>query len=92
MIVPLDADWAAVHDQAAAEATGELVDGMRTDFGRTWTKPGRLVDAMAVRARRSPPTHLPWFWEAADPHRTRGNGAAPAGRAPGLRGPLTVGE
>ncbi|MGV9322849.1 hypothetical protein [Streptomyces sp. NPDC003660] len=61
MIVPLDADWAAVHDQAAAEATGELVDGMRTELRRTWTKPGWLVDAMAPRARRLRPAHLPWF-------------------------------
>ncbi|MGV9788256.1 hypothetical protein [Streptomyces sp. NPDC003435] len=52
MIVPLEslvpttaphasttyADWAAAHDPAAAGAARELVDGMRTELGRTWTR------------------------------------------------------
>ncbi|MFJ3664684.1 hypothetical protein ACIPPM_30000 [Streptomyces sp. NPDC090119] len=74
------ADWAAAHDPAAAGAARELVDGMRTELGRTWAKPGRFVDAMAVRARRLPPAHLPWFWDTVG-HRLIGCGSRPGGRA-----------
>jgi hypothetical protein len=74
------ADWAAAHDPAAAAAARESLEGMRTELGRTWTKPGRFVDAMAARARRLPPAHLPWFWDTVG-HRLIGYGSRPGGRA-----------
>ncbi|SPF00152.1 hypothetical protein [Streptomyces sp. MA5143a] len=74
------ADWAAAHDPAAAAAARESIEDMRTQLGRTWTKPGRFVDAMAARARRLPPAHLPWFWDTVG-HRLIGYGSRPGGRA-----------
>lgn len=35
---------------------------------------------MAVRARRLPPAHLPWFWDTVG-HRSIGCGSRPGGRA-----------
>ncbi|MCX5206469.1 hypothetical protein OG897_34315 [Streptomyces sp. NBC_00237] len=74
------ADWAAAHDPAAAGIARDLVDEMRTELGRSWQKPGRFVDDMARRARRLPPTHLPWFWDTVG-HRLLGYGSRPGGRA-----------
>lgn len=74
------ADWAAVHDPDAVGAARELIEDMRVELGRCWTKPGRFVDAMAVRARRLPPAHLPWFWDTVG-HRLIGYGSRPGGRA-----------
>ncbi|GHA07045.1 hypothetical protein GCM10010329_32080 [Streptomyces spiroverticillatus] len=77
------ADWAAAHDPGTADAARELVDGLYGELSRTWSKPGRFVDAMAVRARRLPPPHLPWFWDTVG-HRLFGNGSSgrrAAGRA-----------
>ncbi|MGW3497372.1 hypothetical protein [Streptomyces sp. NPDC001020] len=74
------ADWVAVHDPEAVGTARELIEDMRTELGRSWTKPGRFVDAMAVRARRLPPAHLPWFWDTVG-HRLIGCGSRPGGRA-----------
>ncbi|WP_274535376.1 hypothetical protein [Streptomyces sp. CB00455] len=76
------ADWVAAHDPDAAGAARALIDDMRTELGRSWTKPGRFVDTMAVRARRLPPAHLPWFWDTVG-HRLIGYGSRPGGRAYG---------
>ncbi|MCX5384369.1 hypothetical protein [Streptomyces sp. NBC_00083] len=94
MIVPLDAllptagshgsttyaDWAAAHDPDAVGTARDLVADMRTELGRSWQKPGAFVDAMAARARRLPPAHLPWFWDTVG-HRLIGFGSRPGGRA-----------
>ncbi|GAA2427789.1 hypothetical protein GCM10010433_29730 [Streptomyces pulveraceus] len=74
------ADWVAVHDPDAAGTARELIEDMRTGLGRSWTKPGRFLDAMAARARRLPPAHLPWFWDTVG-HRLIGCGSRPGGRA-----------
>ncbi|MFJ7043155.1 hypothetical protein ACIQVC_07085 [Streptomyces sp. NPDC101112] len=74
------ADWAAAHDPAAAADARASVEDMYSELGRTWTKPGRFVDAMAARARRLPPAHLPWFWDTVG-HRLIGYGSRPGGRA-----------
>ncbi|MFE7216631.1 hypothetical protein ACFU93_43795 [Streptomyces sp. NPDC057611] len=74
------ADWVAVHDPDAVGTARELIEDMRTELGRSWTKPGRFLDAMAVRARRLPPAHLPWFWDTVG-HRLIGYGTRPGGRA-----------
>ncbi|MFB7918366.1 hypothetical protein [Streptomyces sp. NPDC056061] len=74
------AEWVAVHDPDGVGAARELIEDMRTELGRSWSKPGRFVDAMAVRARRLPPAHLPWFWDTVG-HRLIGCGSRPGGRA-----------
>ncbi|MFD5191651.1 hypothetical protein ACFWMU_26505 [Streptomyces sp. NPDC058357] len=74
------ADWVAVHDPDAAGTARELIEDMRTELGRSWSKPGRFLDTMAVRARRLPPAHLPWFWDTVG-HRLIGCGSRPGGRA-----------
>ncbi|MET9348389.1 hypothetical protein [Streptomyces termitum] len=74
------ADWADLHDPAAAPRAHELIDAMRTELARTWDKPGRFVDAMAVKARTLPPAHLPWFWDTVG-HRLLGCGTRAGGRA-----------
>ncbi|MFD9726069.1 hypothetical protein [Streptomyces sp. NPDC059072] len=74
------ADWVAAHDPGAERVARELVDDMHAELGRLWTKPGGFVDAMAVRARRLPPAHLPWFWDTVG-HRLIGYGSRPGGRA-----------
>lgn len=74
------ADWAAAHDPDASAAARDLVAAMAGELNRTWTKPGRFVDAMAQRARRLPPAHLPWFWDTVG-HRLIGGGSRPGGRA-----------
>ncbi|WP_424210649.1 hypothetical protein ACN20G_00325 [Streptomyces sp. BI20] len=74
------ADWAAAHAPETAGAARELVDAMGAELARTWTKPGRFVDAMAVRARSLPAAHLPWFWDTVG-HRLIGYGSKPGGRA-----------
>ncbi|MEU8962798.1 hypothetical protein AB0C89_13980 [Streptomyces sp. NPDC048491] len=53
------ADWVTAHDPGAAEAAHVLVEDMHGELGRSWTKPGRFVEAMAARSRRLPPEHLP---------------------------------
>ncbi|MFF8376068.1 hypothetical protein ACF07V_08070 [Streptomyces sp. NPDC015661] len=73
-------DWVAAHDPGAAEAARGLVQDMGTELGRSWTKPGAFVDAMARRARQLPPAHLPWFWDTVG-HRLIGYGSRPGGRA-----------
>ncbi|MFF5446362.1 hypothetical protein [Streptomyces sp. NPDC012888] len=74
------ADWVAAHDpDALAHARGVMED-MRAELGRSYSKPGRFVDAMASRARRLPPAHLPWFWDTVG-HRLLGYGSRPGGRA-----------
>ncbi|MBV6700368.1 hypothetical protein [Kitasatospora aureofaciens] len=94
MIVPLEsllpaagphasttyADWAAAHDPGVAQAVRDLVGEMAHELNRSWSKPGRFVDAMAARARRLPPAHLPWFWDTVG-HRLIGCGSRPGGRA-----------
>ncbi|WP_405829007.1 hypothetical protein [Streptomyces sp. NBC_00105] len=74
------ADWAAAHDPDAAGAARTLIEDMRSELGRSRTKPGRFVDTMAARARRLPPAHLPWFWDTVG-HRLIGYGSRPGGRA-----------
>ncbi|WP_328622550.1 hypothetical protein [Streptomyces sp. NBC_00354] len=74
------ADWVAAHDPAAVDGARDLMEGMRNELGRSWTKPGRFVDTMAARARRLPPAHLPWFWDTVG-HRLIGYGSRPGGRA-----------
>ncbi|MET9961363.1 hypothetical protein ABZ128_20305 [Streptomyces sp. NPDC006326] len=74
------ADWAAAHDPDAAGTARGLIEDMRTELGRSWTKPGRFLDTMAARARRLPPAHLPWFWDTVG-HRLIGYGSRPGGRA-----------
>ncbi|MFF3618559.1 hypothetical protein [Streptomyces sp. NPDC002467] len=74
------ADWVAAHDPGAERVARDLIDDMRSELGRLWTKPGGFVDAMAVRARRLPPAHLPWFWDTVG-HRLIGYGNRPGGRA-----------
>ncbi|MFI6144616.1 hypothetical protein [Streptomyces sp. NPDC051109] len=74
------ADWVAAHDPGAAGSARDLVEEMRTELGRSWTKPGRFVDTMATRARRLPAAHLPWFWDTVG-HRLIGCGSRPGGRA-----------
>ncbi|MFD3536352.1 hypothetical protein [Streptomyces sp. NPDC058664] len=74
------ADWVAAHDPGAADTARDLVEDMRAELGRTWTKPGAFVDAMAWRARQLPPAHLPWFWDTVG-HRLIGYGSRPGGRA-----------
>ncbi|MFJ8013344.1 hypothetical protein [Streptomyces sp. NPDC096339] len=74
------ADWVAAHDPGAEPVARGLIDDMRSELGRLWTKPGGFVDAMAVRARRLPPAHLPWFWDTVG-HRLIGYGSRPGGRA-----------
>ncbi|WP_405704798.1 hypothetical protein [Streptomyces sp. NBC_00069] len=76
------ADWVAAHDPDAVDVARDLMEGMRTELGRSWTKPGRFVDTMAARARRLPPAHLPWFWDTVG-HRLIGYGSRPGGRAYG---------
>ncbi|MEU8774191.1 hypothetical protein [Streptomyces sp. NPDC048606] len=74
------ADWVAAHDPGAAGAARELVERMRTESGRSRSRPGAFVDAMAACARRLPPEHLPWFWDTVG-HRLIGYGSRPGGRA-----------
>ncbi|MER5963441.1 hypothetical protein [Streptomyces sp. NPDC002057] len=74
------ADWVAAHDPAAAGAARDLTEDMGGELNRSWTKPGAFVDAMAWRARRLPPAHLPWFWDTVG-HRLIGYGSRPGGRA-----------
>ncbi|WP_405758919.1 hypothetical protein [Streptomyces sp. NBC_00073] len=74
------ADWVAAHDPDAAGNARDLIEDMRTELGRSWTKPGRFVDVMAARARRLPSAHLPWFWDTVG-HRLIGYGSRPGGRA-----------
>ncbi|GAA4078689.1 hypothetical protein GCM10022284_13270 [Streptomyces hundungensis] len=74
------ADWVTAHDPGAAEAAHALVEDMHGELGRSWTKPGRFVEAMAARSRRLPPEHLPWFWDTVG-HRLLGYGSRPGGRA-----------
>ncbi|MFD3696873.1 hypothetical protein ACFWUZ_12095 [Streptomyces sp. NPDC058646] len=76
------ADWVAAHDPDAAGAARDLVQEMGAELNRSRTKPGRFVDAMAARARRLPPAHLPWFWDTVG-HRLIGHGSRPGGRAYG---------
>ncbi|MFI8103883.1 hypothetical protein [Streptomyces sp. NPDC086023] len=73
-------DWVAAHDPAALAPARALLEEMRTELGRSSNKPGRFVDAMATRARRLPPAHLPWFWDTVG-HRLIGYGSRPGGRA-----------
>ncbi|MEF9887131.1 hypothetical protein [Streptomyces sp. P9-A4] len=74
------ADWVAAHDPGAASVARELIADMGAELNRSWTKPGAFVDAMAARARRLPPAHLPWFWDTVG-HRLIGYGSRPGGRA-----------
>ncbi|ARE78396.1 hypothetical protein B6R96_34360 [Streptomyces sp. Sge12] len=74
------ADWVAAHDPGAAALARGLMEDMHTELGRSRHKPGRFVDTMAVRARRLPPAHLPWFWDTVG-HRLIGHGSRPGGRA-----------
>ncbi|MFB7981549.1 hypothetical protein [Streptomyces vinaceus] len=74
------ADWVAAHDPGAAASARGLIEDMRTELGRSWTKPGRFVDTMTARARRLPAAHLPWFWDTVG-HRLIGYGSRPGGRA-----------
>ncbi len=74
------ADWAAAHDPDAAGVARDLNDEMGAELSRSWTKPGRFLDAMTARARRLPPAHLPWFWDTVG-HRLIGYGSKPGGRA-----------
>ncbi|MFE1412834.1 hypothetical protein ACFW6F_18790 [Streptomyces sp. NPDC058746] len=74
------ADWVAAHDPDAEPIARGLIDDMRSELGRLRTRPGGFVDAMAVRARRLPPAHLPWFWDTVG-HRLIGHGSRPGGRA-----------
>ncbi|WP_406065015.1 hypothetical protein OG462_37975 [Streptomyces sp. NBC_01077] len=74
------ADWVAAHDPDAAAAARDLTEAMGPELSRSWTKPGAFVDAMAWRARRLPPAHLPWFWDTVG-HRLIGYGSRPGGRA-----------
>ncbi|MEV0413488.1 hypothetical protein AB0I68_22460 [Streptomyces sp. NPDC050448] len=74
------ADWVAAHDPDAVGIARDLIEDMRAELNRSWTKPGRFVDTMAVRARRLPPGHLPWFWDTVG-HRLIGCGSRPGGRA-----------
>ncbi|MCC0093683.1 hypothetical protein K7B10_02530 [Streptomyces flavotricini] len=74
------ADWVAAHDPGAAGSARDLIEDMRGELGRSWTKPGRFVDTMAARARRLPAAHLPWFWDTVG-HRLIGYGSRPGGRA-----------
>ncbi|KQX54711.1 MULTISPECIES: hypothetical protein [unclassified Streptomyces] len=74
------ADWVAAHDPAAATVARDLIADMGAELNRSWTKPGAFVDAMAARARRLPPAHLPWFWDTVG-HRLIGYGSRPGGRA-----------
>ncbi|WP_329376516.1 hypothetical protein OG625_03090 [Streptomyces sp. NBC_01351] len=74
------ADWVAAHDPDASGTARDLIADMRSELGRSWTKPGRFVDTMAARARRLPPAHLPWFWDTVG-HRLIGYGSRPGGRA-----------
>ncbi|MGW8777893.1 hypothetical protein ACWGNM_07440 [Streptomyces sp. NPDC055796] len=74
------ADWVAAHDPGAAGSARDLIEDMRTELGRSRTKPGRFVDTMAARARRLPAAHLPWFWDTVG-HRLIGYGSRPGGRA-----------
>ncbi|MEU9864824.1 hypothetical protein AB0D99_28500 [Streptomyces sp. NPDC047971] len=74
------ADWAATHAPDAAGTARDLIDAMDSELNRSRNKPGRIVDAMVVRARRLPPAHLPWFWDTVG-HRLIGYGSRPGGRA-----------
>ncbi|MEU9374248.1 hypothetical protein AB0D94_10805 [Streptomyces sp. NPDC048255] len=74
------ADWVAAHDPDEAGSARAVIEDMRSELGRSWTKPGRFVDTMAARARRLPPEHLPWFWDTVG-HRLIGYGSRPGGRA-----------
>ncbi|MFE5772555.1 hypothetical protein ACFQ7O_29820 [Streptomyces sp. NPDC056485] len=74
------ADWVAAHDPGAAGSARDLIEDMRTELGRSRTKPGRFVDTMTARARRLPAAHLPWFWDTVG-HRLIGHGNRPGGRA-----------
>ncbi|MFF0424681.1 hypothetical protein ACFYUJ_09695 [Streptomyces sp. NPDC004520] len=74
------ADWVAAHDPGAVEGARALVRDMGAELNRSWTRPGAFVDAMARRARRLPPAHLPWFWDTVG-HRLIGYGSRPGGRA-----------
>ncbi|MFD3943342.1 hypothetical protein [Streptomyces sp. NPDC058579] len=74
------ADWADAHDPDMAGAARDLVAEMGTELSRFRSKPGRFVDTMAVRARRLPSAHLPWFWDTVG-HRLIGHGGRPGGRA-----------
>ncbi|MFC8954486.1 hypothetical protein ACFT8P_17890 [Streptomyces sp. NPDC057101] len=74
------ADWVAAHDPDATAAARDLIRDMASELNRSWTKPGAFVDAMARRARRLPPAHLPWFWDTVG-HRLIGYGSRPGGRA-----------
>ncbi|GAA3491553.1 hypothetical protein GCM10018987_56360 [Streptomyces cremeus] len=77
------ADWAAAHAPGTAAAARDLVDGLCGELSTTRSKPGRFVDMMAVKARRLPPPHLPWFWDTVG-HRLFGHGSSgrrAAGRA-----------
>ncbi|MEV6578729.1 hypothetical protein AB0M92_11280 [Streptomyces sp. NPDC051582] len=73
-------DWVAAHDPGAAAGARDLIEDMRTELGRSRTKPGRFVDTMTARARRLPAAHLPWFWDTVG-HRLIGCGNRPGGRA-----------
>ncbi|GGY10680.1 hypothetical protein GCM10010299_13280 [Streptomyces tanashiensis] len=74
------ADWVAAHDPGAVEDARALVESMGSELSRSWTKPGAFVEAMAWRARKLPPEHLPWFWDTVG-HRLIGYGSRPGGRA-----------
>lgn len=74
------ADWVAAHDPGAVEDARALVESMGPELSRSWTKPGAFVEAMAWRARKLPPEHLPWFWDTVG-HRLIGYGSRPGGRA-----------
>ncbi|MFB7180226.1 hypothetical protein ACFCYI_21315 [Streptomyces sp. NPDC056257] len=74
------ADWVAAHDPDAAGTAHALMEDMRSELGRSHSKPGRFLDTMTARARRLPPAHLPWFWDTVG-HRLIGYGSRPGGRA-----------
>ncbi|MFF4434897.1 hypothetical protein ACFYZ4_37780 [Streptomyces sp. NPDC001513] len=74
------ADWVAAHDPDAAGTARALMEDMRSELARSYSKPGRFLDTMTARARRLPPAHLPWFWDTVG-HWLIGYGSRPGGRA-----------
>ncbi|GGT24651.1 MULTISPECIES: hypothetical protein [Streptomyces] len=57
-------DWVRAHDPGAEPAARALFDALCAGARAAHAKPGAFLDTMQRQARRLPPSHLPWFWEA----------------------------
>ncbi|GGU49088.1 hypothetical protein [Streptomyces lavendofoliae] len=56
-------DWVLARHPGTAPAARELLGAVGRDLSVAREKPGRFLDGVAIRARRLPPAHLPWFWD-----------------------------